>query len=106
MAKDEDLLDSNGEETEETKASEDAVEEIAEETIESTVDGPIIYEEHIWAKTNASVKVRKGPSKKDSVVGTMKKHEQVVILGEEGDWYVIYYKGDQRYVMKEFVDLD
>lgn len=74
-------------------------------TIEGEADGPVIFDVRITGKTNSSVKVRKGPSKSDTVVGTMKKGTKVTILGEDGDWYMIYYKGDQRYVMKEFVDV-
>ena len=102
----EDLLDSTGEEATGAPDETAGTVEAAPDTATEAAEGPVIFEEHLWGKTNAAVKVRKGPSKKDSVVGTMKKREKVTVLGEDGDWYVIYYKGDQRYVMKEFVDID
>lgn len=102
----EDLLDSTGEEATGAPDETAGTVEAAPDTATEAAEGPVIFEEHLWGKTNAAVKVRKGPSKKDSVVGTMKKREKVTVLGEDGDWYVIYYKGEQRYVMKEFVDID
>lgn len=98
----EDIPDSA--EEEETEAVEETAAEVTD-TVDETAEGPVTYEKHLTGKTNASVKVRKGPSKSDTVIGTMKKGTKVTILGEDGDWYLIYYKGDQRYVMKEFVDV-
>lgn len=77
----------------------DENEEPAEET------GPQTYDTAMEGKTNASVKVRKGPSKSDSVVGTLKKGTKVQIIGEDGEWYIIRYQKKDCYAMKEFIDV-
>ena len=84
-----------------TESMDDTVEN--EEPAEEA--GPQTYETAVEGKANASVKVRKGPSKSDSVVGTLKKGTKVQIIGEDGEWYIIRYQKKDCYAMKEFIDV-
>ena len=47
--------------------------------------------------TTSLLNVRKEPN--GEIVKTLKANEQVSILGEEGDWYMI----DNGYVMKQYI---
>ena len=78
-------------------------EEVPDEPAEET--GAKIYDEPKEGKANAVVKVRKGPSKSYSQVGTLKKGTKVQVLGEDGEWYMIRFQKKDCYVMKEFIDL-
>lgn len=80
-------------------------EAVEAEVVENTAgnDAETTYAETVEGKATTLVKVRKGPSKHDSVLGQLKKGAKVQITGEAGDWYVIKYQKKQAYVMKEFI---
>lgn len=84
--------------------TEEAVDSKSEEK-EAANSEETTYDEPMEGKTTTAVKVRKGPSKKYSVQGQLKKGAKVQIIGEAGDWYVIKYQKKQAYVMKEYIKL-
>lgn len=78
---------------EEVKEEEPIVEETPK--VEETKKLKLVPE---FGKVTASLlNVRKEPN--GEIVKTLKANEQVSILGEEGDWYMI----DNGYVMKQYI---
>ncbi len=53
--------------------------------------------------TASSLNVRSGPSTSYSILGTLSKGTQVVILGESGTWYLIQYNSTTGYVSQSYI---
>ncbi|MBO3346760.1 SH3 domain-containing protein [Clostridium perfringens] len=52
---------------------------------------------------SSSLNVRSGASTSSKVIGSLSGNTKVTILGEEGEFYKIEYKGSHGYVAKEYV---
>lgn len=53
------------------------------------------------------VYIRRGPSKDEDHVGTVKKGDSLIVLGRENDFLKIETEdGKQAYIMESFVDVD
>ena len=50
-----------------------------------------------------NLNVRKGPGTGHEVIGSLKKGEQVTIIGEENGWYKINYGSGAGYVSKDYI---
>ena len=56
--------------------------------------------------TASSLNVRSGPSTKNHKVGMVVKETKLTILGTQGSWYKISYKGKDAYVHSDYVKLE
>ncbi|HEE9846361.1 SH3 domain-containing protein [Clostridium perfringens] len=52
---------------------------------------------------SSSLNVREGASTSSKVIGSLSGNTKVIIVGEEGEFYKIEYKGSHGYVAKEYV---
>ncbi|MCX0376881.1 SH3 domain-containing protein [Clostridium perfringens] len=52
---------------------------------------------------SSSLNVREGASTSSKVIGSLSGNTKVTIVGEEGDFYKIEYKGSHGYVAKEYI---
>lgn len=56
-------------------------------------------------KSNAvNVRVRKSPTLNSEVIELLDENDSVEILGQEGDWYKVNFKGTIGYVSKTYID--
>lgn len=87
------------EETKEEQVVEEVKEEepIVEETPKVEENKELKLVPEFGKVTTSLLNVRKEPN--GEIVKTLKANEQVSILGEEGDWYMI----DNGYVMKQYI---
>ena len=56
-------------------------------------------------KVKTALNVRSKATTKSSVIGTLRNNEKVTILGTQGSFYKIRYKGKTGYVSKEYVSV-
>lgn len=53
-----------------------------------------------------ALNIRKSPSMESEIIGGADKGEKVVIIGEDGNWYIIRYQNVTGYVSKDYIKLE
>ncbi|MDK0770683.1 SH3 domain-containing protein [Clostridium perfringens] len=84
------------------------VDESKKEAKSTTKEEPIVLAIRYLNKTgivnvSSSLNVREGASTSSKVIGSLSGNSKVTIVGEEGAFYKIEYKGSHGYVAKEYV---
>ncbi|WP_138289444.1 SH3 domain-containing protein [Clostridium perfringens] len=84
------------------------VDESKKEAKSTTKAEPIVFAIRYLNKTgivnvSSSLNVREGASTSSKVIGSLSGNSKVTIVGEEGAFYKIEYKGSRGYVAKEYV---
>ncbi|UBK72625.1 SH3 domain-containing protein [Clostridium perfringens] len=84
------------------------VDESKKEAKSTTKAEPIVLAIRYLNKTgivnvSSSLNVREGASTSSKVIGSLSGNTKVIIVGEEGAFYKIEYKGSHGYVAKEYV---
>ncbi|EOU1216917.1 SH3 domain-containing protein [Clostridium perfringens] len=84
------------------------VDESKKEAKSTTKAEPIVFAIRYLNKTgivnvSSSLNVREGASTSSKVIGSLSGNSKVTIVGEEGAFYKIEYKGSHGYVAKEYV---
>ena len=84
------------------------VDESKKEAKSTTKAEPIVLAIRYLNKTgivnvSSSLNVREGASTSSKVIGSLSRNTKVTIVGEEGAFYKIEYKGSHGYVAKEYV---
>ena len=84
------------------------VDESKKEAKSTTKAEPIVFAIRYLNKTgivnvSSSLNVREGASTSSKVIGSLSGNTKVTIVGEEGAFYKIEYKGSHGYVAKEYI---
>ena len=83
-------------------------EEVKKEAKVTPKAAPVVLAARSFNKTgivnvSSSLNVRSGASTSSKVIGSLSGNSKVTILGEEGAFYKIEYKGSHGYVAKEYI---